>query len=91
MKLKLHLKFYLIFLFFFNLELKYDIGYNLIKWVYTDIFDNQKRDENFYLDMMREASQFELKDLKEKLAVLFLLFKKILLKLNHFKDAKTVY
>jgi hypothetical protein len=47
-------------------DLKYDIGYNLIKWVYTDVFDNQKWDENFYLDMMKEASRFELKDLKEK-------------------------
>lgn len=30
------------------------------------MFDSKNWDENFYLDMMKEASRFELKDLKEK-------------------------
>ena len=51
---------------YLKIDLKYDIGYNLIKWVYTDVFDNQKWDENFYLEMMKEASHYDLKDLKEK-------------------------
>lgn len=47
-------------------DLSYDIGYSLIKWVYTDIIENKASDENFYLEMMRQASKFELRELKEK-------------------------
>jgi hypothetical protein len=47
-------------------DLNYDIGFSLIRWVYTDLIENKTSDENFYLEMMRQASRFELKELKEK-------------------------
>lgn len=48
-------------------DVTYDIGYRLIKWVYTDQIENvQKCDEDFFLDMMKQADRFNLKELKMK-------------------------
>ena len=50
-----------------NSDVTYEIGYRLIKWVYTDtIEDSQRCDEDFYLDMMKQADRFNLKELKLK-------------------------
>lgn len=47
--------------------MNYEIGYNLVKWVYTDTIDQSvKRDEDFYLEMMKQADRFGLKELKLK-------------------------
>ena len=47
--------------------MSYDIGFNLIKWVYTDQIDNSlKYNEDFYLEMMKQADRFGLKELKLK-------------------------
>ena len=51
----------------FNLDVSYDIGFSLIKWVYTDAIENiQKCNEDFYLEMMKQADRFNLKELKLK-------------------------
>ena len=48
-------------------DLPYDIGFSLIKWVYTDLIESaNKLDEDFYLEMMRQADRFNLKELKLK-------------------------
>lgn len=48
-------------------DVSYEIGFNLIRWVYTDQMDNiQKCNEDFYLDMMKQADRFNLKELKLK-------------------------
>lgn len=48
-------------------EIDKDIGFNLIKWVYTDNIENSnKLDEDFYLEMMKQADRFNLKELKLK-------------------------
>jgi hypothetical protein len=50
------------------MDVKYDIGYSLIKWAYTDLIEcANKNDEDFYLDMMKQADRFNLKELKMKL------------------------
>lgn len=39
-----------------------------MKWVYTDVIENaSKHDEDFYLEMMKQADRFGLKELKIKL------------------------
>lgn len=49
-------------------DVSYEIGYNLMKWVYTDVIENaSKHDEDFYLEMMKQADRFGLKELKIKL------------------------
>lgn len=48
-------------------DVKYEIGYSLIKWAYTDCIDcANKNDEDFYLEMMKQADRFNLKELKLK-------------------------
>ena len=48
-------------------EVNYDIGFNLIKWVYTDAIESSnKSNEDFYLEMMKQADHFNLKELKLK-------------------------
>ncbi len=48
-------------------DIPQNIGYRLIKWVYTDtIVDLDKSDEDFYLAMMKQADRFHLKELKLK-------------------------
>lgn len=48
-------------------DVSYDIGFSLIKWVYTDSIDSSnKNDEDFYLEMMKQADRFGLKELKLK-------------------------
>ncbi len=48
-------------------EVNYDIGFNLIKWVYTDTIESShKSNEDFYLEMMKQAGHFNLKELKLK-------------------------
>jgi hypothetical protein len=48
-------------------DISYEIGFNLIKWVYTDLIENSaKHDEDFYLEMMKQADRFGLKELKLK-------------------------
>lgn len=55
-------------LYFIKIEdVSYDIGFSLIKWVYTDSIDSSnKNDEDFYLEMMKQADRFGLKELKLK-------------------------
>lgn len=49
------------------LDVPYEIGYRLIKWVYTDSIEGvEKLDEDFFLDMMKQADRFNLKELKIK-------------------------
>lgn len=39
----------------------------MIKWCYTDQIQNlSKNDEDFYLEMMKQANRFGLKELKLK-------------------------
>jgi hypothetical protein len=48
-------------------DIPYEIGYRLIKWVYTDSIEGiEKLDEDFFLDMMKQADRFNLKELKIK-------------------------
>lgn len=48
-------------------DINYEIAFSLIKWVYTDQIENiQKCNEDFYLDMMKQADRFNLKELKLK-------------------------
>lgn len=44
------------------LDIPYDVGYQLIKWVYTDELA-EKQNEDFLLAMMKTANRFELKEL----------------------------
>ncbi len=72
-------------------DVNYDIGYNLIKWVYTDSIDNSvKIDEDFYLEMMKQADRFCLKELKLKFAFrqLIYLFNLLTKFFYHVKDVK---
>ena len=43
-------------------DIPYDVGYQLIKWVYTDEID-EKQNEDFLLNLMKTAKRFELREL----------------------------
>ena len=49
-------------------DVKYEIGYNLVRWVYTDFISENvsKCTDDFYLEMMRQANRFGLVELKNK-------------------------
>ncbi|CAF0854297.1 unnamed protein product [Brachionus calyciflorus] len=48
-------------------DVDYEISFYMIKWCYTDQIENSsKHDEDFYLEMMRQADRFGLKELKLK-------------------------
>jgi hypothetical protein len=44
------------------LDIPYDVGFQLIKWVYTDEIV-EKQNEDFLLTLMKIAKRFELKEL----------------------------
>ena len=44
------------------LDIPYDVGFQLIKWVYTDEIV-EKQNEDFLLALMKVARRFELKEL----------------------------
>ena len=44
------------------LDIPYDVGFQLIKWAYTDEID-EKQNEDFLLNLMKTAKRFELKEL----------------------------
>lgn len=49
----------------FDLDIPYDVAFQLIKWVYTDeIVENQN--EDFLLTLMQIAKRFDLKELIEQ-------------------------
>ena len=53
--------------YFFMIDIPYEIGFSLIKWVYTDLIENSSKfDEDFYLEMMKQSDRFNLKELKLK-------------------------
>jgi hypothetical protein len=43
-------------------DIPYDVGFQLIKWVYTDEIA-EKQNEDFLLNLMKTAKRFELKEL----------------------------
>lgn len=45
-----------------TLDISYDVGFQLIKWVYTDEIA-EKQNEDFLLSLMTTAKRFELKEL----------------------------
>lgn len=45
-----------------SLDIPYDVGYQLIRWVYTDEII-EKQNEDFLLNLMKTAKRFELKEL----------------------------
>ncbi len=47
------------------LDIPYDVGFQLIKWVYTDEIV-EKQNEDFLLTLMKIAKRFELKELIEQ-------------------------
>jgi hypothetical protein len=47
---------------FIFLDIPYDVGFQLIKWVYTDEIA-EKQNEDFLLNLMKTAKRFELKEL----------------------------
>jgi hypothetical protein len=50
-----------------NSDVNYEIGMSLIKWVYRDVIESSlKLDEDFYLELMKQANRFNLKELKSK-------------------------
>jgi len=68
--MQLEIDFYtcsLLFILISKKEVNYDIGFNLMKWVYTDTIESShKSNEDFYLEMMKQAGHFNLKELKLK-------------------------
>lgn len=46
----------------FGIDIPYDVGFQLIKWVYTDEIV-EKQNEDFLLTLMKIAKRFELKEL----------------------------
>ena len=50
---------------FFYEDIPYDVGYELIKWVYTDQIV-EKLNEDFLLNLMRTAKRFELTELVDQ-------------------------
>ena len=47
---------------FDEVDIPYDVGFQLIKWVYTDEIV-EKQNEDFLLSLMKIAKRFELKEL----------------------------
>lgn len=43
-------------------DISYDVGFELIKWVYTDEIGEQQN-EDFLLNLMKTGKRFELKEL----------------------------
>jgi len=54
---------------FNSLDIPYDVGFQLIKWVYTDDIV-EKQNEDFLLTLMKIANRFELKELIEQFVYL---------------------
>ncbi len=59
---------FLFFLFDDLLDIPYDVGFQLIKWVYTDEIV-EKQNEDFLLTLMKIANRFELKELIDLLVI----------------------
>lgn len=51
--------------FYIYSDIKYEVSYALMKWVYTDSIDI-KTDELFLLELLRTATRFKLKVLQER-------------------------
>ena len=49
----------------FITDIKYEVAYALMKWVYTDEIDI-KSDDVFLLELLRVATRFKLKVLQER-------------------------
>ncbi|UJR28238.1 hypothetical protein I4U23_009488 [Adineta vaga] len=49
-------------------DIPYDVGFQLMKWVYTDEID-EKQNEDFLLNLMKTAKRFELKELIDQCEV----------------------
>lgn len=47
------------------IEIPYDVGYALIKWVYTDVISLQSEDK-FLLNLLRVSTKYELTPLAER-------------------------
>jgi hypothetical protein len=48
-----------------SLDIPYDVGFQLVKWVYTDDI-SEKQNEDFLLSLIKLAKRFELKELIEQ-------------------------
>lgn len=51
--------------FVFLEDISYDVGFELIKWVYTDEITEQQN-EDFLLNLMKTGKRFELKELIDR-------------------------
>ncbi|CAF3398603.1 unnamed protein product [Rotaria sp. Silwood1] len=49
-------------------DIPYDVGFQLIKWIYTDEI-SEKQNEDFLLNLMKTAKRFELKELIDQCEV----------------------
>lgn len=53
-----------------RIEFPYEVGLNMLKWVYTDVVEISGKGDNFLLDLLKVATKFHLAPLADRWVIL---------------------